>query len=175
MLPSHRVPLLLMENSLLHCSQQGTFAPAVASPKMKSHKADMGCADLALFLVKGPEKGAGAQDVLSLEAISGPCEGTVYSKAGDVLSVGRTRASKLHIKDAAVSERHAEVRWETDRWTVTDVGSSNGTAVNGQPLIEGTIPVKLLHVIPPCCCCACGGVPWEQPRKVTCKAAMVLS
>ena len=95
--------------------------------------------------VQAPATGAGAQDVLSLEAISGPCEGTVYSKAGDVLSVGRTRASKLHIKDAAVSERHAEVRWETDRWTLTDVGSSNGTAVNGQALIEGTMIPRLCH------------------------------
>ena len=87
--------------------------------------------------VQAPERVAGAQDALSLEAISGPCEGTVYTKAGDVLTVGRTRASKLHIKDPAVSERHAEVRWETDRWTVTDVGSSNGTTVNGETLIEG--------------------------------------
>ena len=88
--------------------------------------------------------GAGSQqDALSLEAISGPCEGIIFSKAGVVLSVGRTRASKLHIKDAAVSERHAELRWETDRWTVTDVGSSNGTAVNGHALIEGD-PFRLL-------------------------------
>ena len=78
-----------------------------------------------------------AQDLLSFEVVGGPCMGTTYSKAGDVLTVGRTRASKLHIKDPAVSERHAELRWETDQWTVTDVGSSNGTSVNGQKLIAG--------------------------------------
>jgi pSer/pThr/pTyr-binding forkhead associated (FHA) protein len=51
--------------------------------------------------------------------------------------VGRTRTSKLHIKDPAVSERHAVLRWEQGRWTVTDTGSSNGTAVNGRKLQEG--------------------------------------
>lgn len=43
----------------------------------------------------------------------------------------------IHIKDAAVSERHAELRWEGNRWTVTDVGSSNGTVLNGRKLSDG--------------------------------------
>ncbi|BDA51333.1 probable glycogen accumulation regulator GarA [Coccomyxa sp. Obi] len=80
--------------------------------------------------------------VLTLQATAGPCEGTSYSKAGNVLTVGRTRASKVHIKDPAVSEKHAELRWEGGHWTVTDIGSSNGTAVNNKPLEEG-IPVVL--------------------------------
>ncbi|CAL8466312.1 g5848 [Coccomyxa elongata] len=80
--------------------------------------------------------------VLRLQATAGPCEGTSYSKAGNVLTVGRTRASKVHIKDPAVSEKHAELRWEGGHWTVTDVGSSNGTAVNNKSLEEG-IPVVL--------------------------------
>ncbi|EIE19954.1 SMAD/FHA domain-containing protein [Coccomyxa subellipsoidea C-169] len=74
---------------------------------------------------------------LTLRATAGPCEGTNYSKAGPLLTVGRTRASKLHIKDSAVSEKHAELRWEGGHWNLTDVGSSNGTAVNGKKLAEG--------------------------------------
>ncbi len=75
--------------------------------------------------------------MLRLQATAGPCEGTSYSKAGTVLTVGRTRASKVHIKDPAVSEKHAELRLEGGHWAVTDVGSSNGTAVNNKPLEEG--------------------------------------
>lgn len=74
---------------------------------------------------------------LTLEVTAGPCEGTSYSKSGTILTVGRTRASKVHIKDPAVSEKHAEFRWEGSQWTLTDVGSSNGTAINGKKLTEG--------------------------------------
>lgn len=74
---------------------------------------------------------------MTLEAIKGPCHGTKYCKAGASLTVGRTRASKLHIKDPAVSENHAELRWVGDQWAMTDVGSSNGSAVNGRKLSEG--------------------------------------
>lgn len=74
---------------------------------------------------------------LSLKAISGPCEGTTHEKTGTVLTVGRTRARDIHIRDSAVSEKHAELRWENSRWTVTDVGSSNGTVLNGKKLCEG--------------------------------------
>ena len=51
--------------------------------------------------------------------------------------MGRTRARDIHIKDSAVSEKHAELSWEGSRWTVTDVGSSNGTVLNGKKLEEG--------------------------------------
>ena len=75
--------------------------------------------------------------MLSLEAVSGPCMGTTLSRRGERLTVGRTRARDLHIKDSAVSEKHAELHWEGRRWTVTDVGSSNGTVLNGRKLNEG--------------------------------------
>lgn len=45
------------------------------------------------------------------------------------------QASKMHIKgDPAVSERHAVIAWAADGWTLNDVGSSNGTLVNGERL-----------------------------------------
>ena len=45
------------------------------------------------------------------------------------------QASKLHIKgDPAVSERHGAIAWTAEGWTLTDVGSSNGTLVNGERL-----------------------------------------
>ncbi len=75
--------------------------------------------------------------VLSLEAVSGPCMGTTLSRRGVRLTVGRTKARDLHIKGSAVSEKHAELHWEGRRWTVTDVGSSNGTVLNGRKLSEG--------------------------------------
>jgi pSer/pThr/pTyr-binding forkhead associated (FHA) protein len=75
--------------------------------------------------------------ILTLDVLEGPCKGTTYFKTGNFFTVGRTRASKVHIKDPAVSEKHAELSWEDGYWTVRDVGSSNGTAVNSKKLEEG--------------------------------------
>ena len=91
------------------------------------------------------EEGTSEPAVLSLQAIKGPCEGTTLTKAGKRLTVGRTRVRDIYIKDAAVSEKHAELRWEGNRWTVTDVGSSNGTVLNGRKLSDG---VQISHSYP---------------------------
>jgi pSer/pThr/pTyr-binding forkhead associated (FHA) protein len=52
--------------------------------------------------------------------------------------VSRNRSTKanpsLHIKDDSVSERHALVSWTGTAWELRDVGSSNGTQVNGRKL-----------------------------------------
>ena len=52
---------------------------------------------------------------------------------GSTFRIGRTKASKLQIKDETVSEVHGVVRWSEQRggWEITDRGSSNGTSVNG--------------------------------------------
>lgn len=73
-------------------------------------------------------------DLLELQAVAGPCDGQDLSTAGQVLSVGRTKLSKIHIKDPAVSEKHAEFSWSGSGWMLRDLGSSNGTAVNGTKL-----------------------------------------
>ncbi len=76
-------------------------------------------------------------DVLRLEVIAGPSAGAVFARPGELLNVGRTSKSKVHVKDAAVSEKHAVLAWEGGRWVLRDVGSSNGTAVNGKRVLEG--------------------------------------
>jgi len=70
---------------------------------------------------------------------AGPCQGTTLAPKGFNISVGRTKANKMHIKDHSVSERHAEVCWNGSSWLVRDLGSTNGTKVNGvclQPMGE---------------------------------------
>ncbi len=70
----------------------------------------------------------------SLEMSAGPCAGQTFAPMSFFCSIGRTRASKLHIKDASVSEKHAEVCWNGANWTLRDNGSSNGTVLNGRRL-----------------------------------------
>jgi pSer/pThr/pTyr-binding forkhead associated (FHA) protein len=46
-----------------------------------------------------------------------------------------------------VSRRHAELRAEDGRWIVRDLGSSNGTWVNGRRVMEAEVrPGDVLHL-----------------------------
>ena len=58
---------------------------------------------------------------------------------GSVLLVGRGGDADLRLAEASISRRHAEVRRIGDDVTVQDLGSRNGTRVNGQPVDEPTL------------------------------------
>ena len=49
----------------------------------------------------------------------------------DTVTVGRLSACTIPIQDPNVSRRHAEVRPIRDHYVVVDLGSTNGTTVNG--------------------------------------------
>jgi hypothetical protein len=49
-------------------------------------------------------------------------------------TIGRSRDCDIVVDDPGVSRRHAAVRHGADGWLVEDLGSTNGSAVNGVPL-----------------------------------------
>ena len=78
--------------------------------------------------------------MLHLELVEGPLAGTTLTAAvegGERYQVGRTRTSKsFQIKDSSISEKHAELVWRGGQWLLRDLGSSNGTFLNGEQLPE---------------------------------------
>lgn len=50
-------------------------------------------------------------------------------------TIGRASSSALVIDDSFTSSSHAEIVREGDRWLVRDLGSTNGTFVNGRRVI----------------------------------------
>jgi pSer/pThr/pTyr-binding forkhead associated (FHA) protein len=55
-------------------------------------------------------------------------------------SIGRTDENFILLSDPSISRMHGKILREGDRYTVLDLGSSNGSSVNGKPL---TTPVVL--------------------------------
>jgi hypothetical protein len=53
--------------------------------------------------------------------------------------IGRMSTSDVVLSDSNVSRRHAELRRDGDRWILKDLGSTNGTLVNGKLAREHTI------------------------------------
>lgn len=54
----------------------------------------------------------------------------------DKLTIGRTRNNDIHLKAQFISRRHALIVTENDRTKIVDWGSTNGIAVNRQPVSE---------------------------------------
>lgn len=48
------------------------------------------------------------------------------------LTIGRSPISDLQLDDGTVSGQHAAMEWQPNGWTIEDLGSSNGTHVNGE-------------------------------------------
>jgi len=68
-----------------------------------------------------------------LIVIKGADEGKEFDLNGSVMSAGRDVSNQIRLHDTEVSRRHAEFRQVEGAYQVVDVGSANGTFVNGQP------------------------------------------
>jgi len=51
---------------------------------------------------------------------------------GDRTIIGRMEGADIRILDGMISKQHAEITYANSRWSLRDLGSSNGTLVNGR-------------------------------------------
>ncbi len=82
----------------------------------------------------GPNKAAGPQ----LRGLTGAITGKIFALK-ETMSVGRVAGVDIVVDDDSVSRRHAEVIVNGREVTLKDLGSANGTTVNGAPISEDTI------------------------------------
>jgi signal transduction histidine kinase len=72
--------------------------------------------------------------VARLIVIRGVDEGKRFELSAPVVSVGRHSANAVALHDTQVSRRHLEVRALPYGFELVDLGSGNGTLLNGQPV-----------------------------------------
>jgi pSer/pThr/pTyr-binding forkhead associated (FHA) protein len=69
--------------------------------------------------------------------IWGPTSRSVLELDGERITVGRSTGNAIVVcDDSSVSRQHALLERIGDVWFIRDVGSANGSTVNGQPLLN---------------------------------------
>jgi ABC-type multidrug transport system ATPase subunit len=72
-----------------------------------------------------------AQNPSLLVTNEGPSAGKTYALEGDEIIIGREPSSTLQIDSPGVSRNHARLTFQDKKYQIEDLGSSNGTFVNG--------------------------------------------
>ena len=86
-----------------------------------------------------PEPEAGPQTQLIQMSLEADAElvqmgrnSRTWPLSKEVITIGRMDGCDVILPDRGVSRRHSEIRREGDEWVVIDLGSTNGTEINGK-------------------------------------------
>lgn len=67
---------------------------------------------------------------------SGPFAGRIVALPQQMVSIGRAPDNDVVVGDPATSGHHGRIEVRTGTFWISDLGSTNGTLVNGEPVIE---------------------------------------
>jgi len=70
----------------------------------------------------------------ALRMLNGPGKDRLFTMRGAVTTIGRGIDNDLVLESTDVSRHHARVESNGGQWRIIDLGSTNGTKVNGQPV-----------------------------------------
>lgn len=79
--------------------------------------------------------------VTALVFIAGPNTGRRYALSDGEYVIGRRSDCQIFVPDMRVSRQHARIRTNAGKWEIEDLGSNNGTWVNGAR-IAGAQPIR---------------------------------
>ncbi|MBI5529866.1 MAG: FHA domain-containing protein [Deltaproteobacteria bacterium] len=71
-----------------------------------------------------------------LKVVKGKFTGKAFEVTADELTIGRVESNILVVFDSGVSRQHAVLRKEGGGYRIADLGSRNGTLLNGAPIVE---------------------------------------
>jgi hypothetical protein len=79
---------------------------------------------------------AGETFAAKLSFETGPFAGRVVALPNEMVTVGRAPDNDVVVSDPATSGRHGRIEMRAGAFWISDLGSTNGTLVNGEPVIE---------------------------------------
>ncbi len=74
-----------------------------------------------------------------LVIVDGPHKGARFPLAEGQNTIGRLDECHIILDDQSVSRKHAALQFSAQGWSVQDLGSKNGTFVNGAPIEEAVV------------------------------------
>lgn len=107
--------------------------PDVAGPSVSTHDPSTSDPSMTRAVAIAPGERSGASDGATLVVLDdegNETERISISKAP--VTIGRMSSNDVVLSDQNVSRKHAELRHEGGRWLIVDLGSTNGTSVNGK-------------------------------------------
>ena len=72
----------------------------------------------------------------SLVTIKGPIPGQRFTLLGDSALIGRQEDATIYLDSLAVSRQHARIHCHGGEYFIEDIGSSNGTFLNGRRITQ---------------------------------------
>ena len=97
-------------------------------------------------IFENPRLKAGSLEVTALVRegelpviVSGPDGTRLTLSEGQTLIIGRLPECDITVNDASISRRHAHITRHGDEVSITDLGSTNGTSVNGSKIQRSVV------------------------------------
>jgi hypothetical protein len=119
----------LSDEARTHAREEGyVFMGPVEVVLQRDDDLGVGSFGLSARFKEGPGGTSGGSLVLE--------DGRRLALGDGVVTIGRAAEAQVRLTDTSVSRRHAEVRRAGDGWTIVDLGSTNGTRVNGVPVTD---------------------------------------
>lgn len=78
---------------------------------------------------------------MKLFFLNGPRQGENVDLTPPGISIGREEDNDVQLLIAGVSRYHAKLTFDGTNWQIQDLGSTNGTHVNGKP-VSGALPLR---------------------------------
>jgi pSer/pThr/pTyr-binding forkhead associated (FHA) protein len=73
-----------------------------------------------------------------LYVLNGPDAGRSFPLQEGINRIGRSPENDIVLQDETISRKHLKILRQRDRYFITDLGSSNGTSLQGRELVPGT-------------------------------------
>ena len=117
-------------------------APAVVPPVGAEFR--LGDTLMSIPSVKAAIQAAppAARPLATLRVKSGVSRGERLAVRTPVVNIGRAEFNDIRLSDVSVSSSHAKLQLREGIWTLTDLGSTNGTSVDGDPVADDEVALS---------------------------------